>query len=171
MGKFGVLVRDIIALPRTIFRSVNDAIHTLSYQLKKYQNNEQKREYRDKQYGMNELKKILKDFESINRSHINDNKSVSRQMSRFVKNVIKLFDFVTNKMDVCSITYFIKYCKKYKNLFHEIANPYYDMLFVKNYNQLIRDKYFDPNHQMYLMVQRIATHLSFSQVDNVNKMV
>ena len=171
LRKFGVYLYDIIALPQEVFNGVNEAICSLSYQLKKCINNRNKRKQREKEYGINNLKKILKNFEKINRSHINDNNSMSRQLSGFVKNVINLFNFVSNKLDTCSITYFIKYCKRYQNLFHEIANPYYDMLFCKNYNKLIRDKYFDPNHQMYLMVQRIATHLSFSQVDSVNKMV
>lgn len=139
--------------------------------MRQYFNNNEKKKWREGQASISELEEIVHRFENLDRKHNDDEPSIKRQLRQFSNNVVKLFDYASRKLNTCAITYFVKCCKRLNNVWHEIANPIYDSLFCNYYNQLIQEKHFNEERQTYLVVARIATHLSYNQVDNVNKMV
>ena len=167
-------MEEIISLPTTVFRKINSAVHSLAHKITKYFNAEDRRQQREKKLKTNELHQLLAKFATLDREHkddINNDRALSRQLTQFTKNIVELFRHVSVKLGTCATSFFIRYCRRYSNAFHEIANPQYTQWVTDDYRQLIRNKIFNRKHQMYLMVQRIATHISFNQLNSVNKMV
>lgn len=154
-------------------RNLYDTLHTLAMQLCRKQNNEKRAQQRMNQKVRNDaIDEVLKHFTTIQTSKPNIAPStVNKYLKNICDAIMTLFDCITRKFNVCGISYFVKYAKKFNNIFYHICEPIFDQIFCEKYNKMIKDRYSNPEHQIYLAIARVAAHLTWSQTDKINDMV
>ena len=158
-------------LPNDLRRNVYDTLYTMAVCACRGINNHKQKTYRKNKKENAELDQLLKCFNVIETSTTNDPKVIKMYLYDICKALMILFDKITQKFNVCGITYFIKYCQKLDNIFYNICEPIFDDIFCKKYNQLINEHSHNTEHQIYLAICRVAAHLSWSQNDKISKMV
>ena len=149
--------------------NIYSLIFSLAIKLKR--SNANLKTARDWKEKSTKIVKLCKELSVIDFDTCDNPRSLWYQTSKTCKVLLKIFKHCENTLQVNLVEYFIKYCRKRKNFFYEVAEPLFDRQFCDKFNESVRKDKRNPERQEFLAISRVVTGLSKRQNREVNEQV